>query len=203
VILAQQVDRAGWRFSAATSGRADNPWACGKGGHPGRSGDMMVRCAPGNGGCVMTSVLSCWPSCSFGTLSWPPRQRRSRPRCWSWKTNRKSVTRSRPNCGRYVSAGQCPSMRDGDGSWMRSSRTLMTSPGGRNAAPGGRPPISGKPRRVAKLNPPPETAISTLGRYCHPAGVVTNPRPDLSTCSAGRRSAAALRRLRLVCRASQ
>src|SRR5262249_10366132 len=106
---------------------------------------MMVMCAPGNDGCLMMSVLSCWPSCSFGTLSWPPRQRRSCPRCWSWKTNRNSVTRSRPNCGRYVPTGRCPSMRDGDGSWMCSSRTLMTSPCGSNAAAGGRPPISRSP----------------------------------------------------------
>ncbi len=30
----------------------------------------MVRCAPGNDGCLVTSVLSCWPSCSFGTLTY-------------------------------------------------------------------------------------------------------------------------------------
>jgi hypothetical protein len=30
----------------------------------------------------------------------------------------------------------------GDGSWKSSSRTSMISPGGRNAAPGGRPPIT-------------------------------------------------------------
>ena len=34
VILAQQVDRADRRFSAATSGRADNAGTCGEGGHP-------------------------------------------------------------------------------------------------------------------------------------------------------------------------
>jgi len=33
VILAQQVGRADRRFSAATSGRADNAGTCGKGGH--------------------------------------------------------------------------------------------------------------------------------------------------------------------------
>lgn len=34
MILAQQVDRADRRFSAATGGRADNAGTCGKGGHP-------------------------------------------------------------------------------------------------------------------------------------------------------------------------
>jgi hypothetical protein len=34
VILAQQVDRADRRFSAATSGRADNAGTCGEDGHP-------------------------------------------------------------------------------------------------------------------------------------------------------------------------
>lgn len=34
MILAQQVDRADRRFSAATSGRADNAGTCGEGGHP-------------------------------------------------------------------------------------------------------------------------------------------------------------------------
>lgn len=34
VILAQQVDRADRRLSAATSGRADNAGTCGEGGHP-------------------------------------------------------------------------------------------------------------------------------------------------------------------------
>ena len=77
--------------------------------------DMMVRCAPGNDGCLMMSALSCWPSCSFGTLSWPPRQKRLPPRCWSWKINRNSMRRSRPNCGRYVPTGQCPSTQNGDG----------------------------------------------------------------------------------------
>jgi hypothetical protein len=48
----------------------------------------------------MPSVPSYCPSCSFGTLSWSPRRRRSRPRCWSWKTIRSSPTRSRPGCGR-------------------------------------------------------------------------------------------------------
>src|SRR6266567_3006560 len=50
------------------------------------------------------------------------------------ETNRNSATRSRPDCGRYVPTGRCPSMRDGDGSWMCSSRTLMTSPGGSRPA---------------------------------------------------------------------
>src|SRR5260370_379376 len=59
---------------------------------------MVVLCVPGNDGCPMTSGLSCYPSCSFGTPSWSPRQRRSRPRCWSWKTIRNSPTRSRPGC---------------------------------------------------------------------------------------------------------
>jgi len=49
------------------------PGLAGRAPTPGRPGDMMVRCAPGNDGCLMTSALSCWPSCSFGTLSWPPR----------------------------------------------------------------------------------------------------------------------------------
>ncbi len=41
----------------------------------------MVLCVPGSDGCPMTSGLSCCPSCSFGTLNWSPRRRRSRPRC--------------------------------------------------------------------------------------------------------------------------
>jgi hypothetical protein len=39
----------------------------------------MVLCVPGSDGCPMTSGLSCCPSCSFGTLNWSPRRRRSRP----------------------------------------------------------------------------------------------------------------------------
>ncbi len=92
----------------------------------------MVLCAPGSDGCPMTSVPSCCPNCSSGTLSWPPRRRRSHLRCWSWKTIRNSPTRSRPSCGRYARAGRCPSIRGGDESWMSSSRTSMTSPGERS-----------------------------------------------------------------------
>jgi hypothetical protein len=69
----------------------------------------------------------------FGILSWSPRRRRSRPRCWSWRTISSSPTRSRPDCGRYAQAGRCLSIRGRDGSWMSSSRTLMTSAGETNA----------------------------------------------------------------------
>ncbi len=58
------------------------------------------------------------------------------------ETIRSLPTRSRPGCGRCAPASRRPSMRGGDGSWTSSSRTSMTSPGGRNAVPGGRPPIS-------------------------------------------------------------
>lgn len=42
-------------------------------------------------------------------------------------------------------SGPYPSIRGADGSWMSSSRTLMTSPGETNAAPGVRPQISRSP----------------------------------------------------------
>ncbi len=112
----------------------------------------MVLCVPGSDGCPMTSGLSCCPSCSFGTLNWSPRRRRSRPLCSSWTTIRSSPTRSRPGCGRCAPAGRCPSMRGGDGSWTSSSRTSMTSSGGRNAVPGGgRRHRDRRPARVVRM----------------------------------------------------
>jgi hypothetical protein len=76
--------------------RRGRPSASGDGPpeHPGpQPGGMMGVVRPGSDGCPITSGPSSCPNYSFGTPNLPPRRRRSRPRCSSWK---RSGTRREP-----------------------------------------------------------------------------------------------------------
>ena len=75
---------------------------------------MMVRCAPGNDGCLMMSVLSCSPSCSFGTLAAEAEEIMST--LLVVENEQELGDEITAKCERYVPTGRCPSMRDGTGS---------------------------------------------------------------------------------------